>query len=289
MSTTPTGRGWAYAGAIIGGALSVAANVAHSYIATDPPALKVIFSASWSVLLFVGIEVVARVAFPPGIQYVALRFVGLGGVSLVAGIVSYQHMSGLFEHWGLDWATVHLGPLAVDGFLAICSAALILTAAKRARVEPSAERAKPTFETLFPHLAALRDEDAVLPAETAPAALVAPAPIEATPEPSAVPPWADDAPGAPAPDPEPEPEPEAPKDPRYVTEIVFTEALPEPGDPRRYPEIRRRAEMLNEENPARSQQVIADLIEIPRRTLRDALAATAPKPATPPKLELVHV
>lgn len=274
----PTGRGWAYLGAVLGGALSIAANVEHSFIDNDnPPALQVVFSVAWPVLLFVGIEVLARVAFPKGLAYTLLRFVGVGGVALVAAIVSYKHMSGLFEHYGADAVTVTYGPIAIDGLLAICSAALILTATKRARVVEESEPAQPAapapvdldaeFAELFP------------PAEVNAQPVVGPAPAESTPE-QAEP--ASNSHGGP----EAAEETDAPTDPRMVTALSF-DALPEPGDPNRYPEIRRRAEAFNSEDPKRSQQNIADLIGVPRRTLRDALAATAPKPVDPPKLRVL--
>ncbi|SCL32848.1 Protein of unknown function [Micromonospora nigra] len=271
MSPTPTGRGWAYFGAILGGALSIAANVAHSYIAGDPSWLKVVFSVAWPVLLFVGIEVLARVVFPRGIGYAALRFVGVGGVALVAAVVSYRHMSGLFEHYGEDPVTVAYGPLAVDGLLAVCSAALILTANKRGRVAEES----PT-EADWDEWA----EELRVPAETNAQPIVEPAPADATPEP--VEPVSNSHSGQ-----DEAPEPEAPTDPRMVTALNNFAPLPEPGDPNRYPEIRRRAEAFNAENPARSQANIAELIGVPRRTLRDALAATAPKPADPPKLRVL--
>ncbi|RLK22680.1 hypothetical protein DER29_0519 [Micromonospora sp. M71_S20] len=299
MNTKATGRGWAYFGAILGGGLSVTANIAHPYIAGDPAALEVIFSAAWPLLLFVGIEVLARVAFPTGFGYAFLRFAGVGLVALVAAIVSYRHLSGLFDHYGDDPMTVVIGPLAIDGLLAVCSAALILTGRKRALAEeaPAAKPAPPTtFEELFPHATAIHAEENPTyfpaawsdPRQTHADAPVSPAPALPTPEPV---PAVVDALPAPAPAveeceaPEPEPQPE-PVDPRMVTALPF-DPLPEVGDPDRHPEIRRRAEALKAEDPKRSQQHIADLIGIARWTLRDALAKTAPQPASPPALTLV--
>jgi hypothetical protein len=61
---TVTGRGWAYIGALLGGAVSIAANVAHSYVPPDgltaaqaerwaPPAGAVGGAVFWPVALFV--------------------------------------------------------------------------------------------------------------------------------------------------------------------------------------------------------------------------------------------
>lgn len=291
--TAPTGRGWAYVGALLGGAASVAANVAHSYIGPDPSALEVAFSVFWPAALFVCVEVLARVAFPKGFGYAALRFVGVSLVALVAAVVSYRHLSGLFAHYGEDPVAVTIGPLAVDGLLALCSAALILTGRKRALTEdvPPAKPAAPVapvspapayVPSFVP--AAWSAPAPATPEESTQEAPEAPTLTEDTPEPAEA---AQDAPTDPAPavEEKPAPAPE-PTDPRMVTALSF-EDLPEVGDPARHAEIRRRAEAFHAENPKRGQQMIADLIGVPRWTLRDALAKTAPKPTAPPALTLI--
>src|SRR5919199_4611749 len=132
-------RGWAYVGALLGGAVSVAANVAHSYVppATalgiwGPPAGAILGAVFWPVALFVAIEILARTAWPAGWRWVVLRFLGLLPVALVAAIVSYRHMSGLLAFYGEDPLTVRIGPLAVDGLMVMAGGAL-LAYAKPAR------------------------------------------------------------------------------------------------------------------------------------------------------------
>src|SRR3954464_1236053 len=101
--TKTTGRAWAYLGALLGGAVSIAANVAHSYVppsGTDPRAWAphggaVVGAVFWPVALFVAVEIFARVGWPPGHRWVVLRFGGLLPVALVAAVVSYRHLSGL--------------------------------------------------------------------------------------------------------------------------------------------------------------------------------------------------
>jgi hypothetical protein len=97
-----TGRRWAYVGGLLGGAVSIAANVAHSYVPpTDatagwhPHAGAVVGAVFWPVALFVAIEILARVAWPDGRRWVVLRFGGLLPVAAVAAVVSYRHLSGL--------------------------------------------------------------------------------------------------------------------------------------------------------------------------------------------------
>jgi hypothetical protein len=138
---TVSGRGWAYIGAALGGTVSIAANVAHSYVPPTgapadwtPQTGAVIGSIFWPVALFVATEILARVPWPTGYRWTALRFLGLLPVALVAALVSYKHGSGLLTYYGEDVLTSHLGPLAVDGLMVMASAALLATAPRTAAV-----------------------------------------------------------------------------------------------------------------------------------------------------------
>ena len=134
----PPGRGWAYAGVILGGLVSTAANVAHSYL---PPADApenwtpyvgaVVSAIFWPAALFVVVEIFARTVWPPGWHWTLLRYLGLGPVALVAALVSYRHMSGLLRHYGEDGLTATLGPLAVDGLMTMAAAALLASGHRR--------------------------------------------------------------------------------------------------------------------------------------------------------------
>lgn len=140
-TTTPhaaTGRGWGYAGALLGGLVSIAANVAHSYVAPAgaapgwrPAFGAVVGAVFWPVALFVAIEILARTAWPRAVRWVVVRFLGLLPVAVVAAIVSYGHLSGLLAHYGESSLTAHLGPLAVDGLMVMASSALMATAPGR--------------------------------------------------------------------------------------------------------------------------------------------------------------
>jgi hypothetical protein len=136
------GRGWAYAGAILGGAVSVAANVAHSYVrpeagwpagATGPEPGAVGAAVFWPVALLVAVEILARITWPEGWRWTAVRFGGLLPVALVAAFVSYRHLSGLLAHYGEDGMTSHVGPLAVDGLMVLATAALLATSTGQVR------------------------------------------------------------------------------------------------------------------------------------------------------------
>jgi DNA-binding transcriptional ArsR family regulator len=133
-----SGRGWGYTGAMLGGLVSIAANVAHSYLppagagtAWRPPLGDVVGAVFWPVALFVAIEILARTTWPQGARWVVVRFLGLLPVAVVAAIVSYNHLSALLAHYGESWLTSHIGPLAVDGLMVMASAALMATAPGR--------------------------------------------------------------------------------------------------------------------------------------------------------------
>jgi hypothetical protein len=140
-TTTPhaaSGRAWGYVGAILGGLVSIAANVAHSYVppahasADWRPAIgDVVGAVFWPVALFVAIEILARTGWPSGKRWVVVRLLGLLPVAVVAAIVSYGHLSGLLAHYGESALTSHLGPLAVDGLMVMASSALMATAPGR--------------------------------------------------------------------------------------------------------------------------------------------------------------
>jgi hypothetical protein len=138
------GRGWGYAGAVLGGAVSVAANVAHSYVPPAgsplgwlPPAGSVVGAVFWPVALFVAVEILARTSWQAGRRWVAVRFGGLLPVALVAAVVSYRHLAGLLAFYREDPLTVTIGPLAVDGLMVMATAALIATSQ---RYQPAAPR-----------------------------------------------------------------------------------------------------------------------------------------------------
>ena len=149
-----SGRGWGYAGALLGGLVSIAANVAHSYVppaeaAVDwrPPLGDVVGAVFWPVALFVAIEILARTTWPSGKRWVVVRFAGLLPVAVVAAIVSYGHLSGLLAHYGESHLTAHLGPLAVDGLMVMASAAVMATAPGRIPVTDTAPESTTLTDT----------------------------------------------------------------------------------------------------------------------------------------------
>src|SRR5918911_3536841 len=134
MGATLAGRRWAYIGAALGGIVSIAANVAHSYVPPtgagldwSPRAGAVVGAVFWPVALFVATEILTRVAWPSGPTWWLLRWTGMLPVAAVAALVSYRHLSGLLAFYGEEPLVCVLGPLAVDGLMVMATGAMLAT------------------------------------------------------------------------------------------------------------------------------------------------------------------
>lgn len=132
------GRGWAYAGAWVGGALSVAGNIGNSFVPPDnalstwgPNPGHVIVSAAWPLALVIVAEVVIRTRWPKAWYWICLRLIGLVPVGAVSGVVSFRHLRDLLAFFGEDTIVQILGPIAVDGLMITCAAALFATTKHR--------------------------------------------------------------------------------------------------------------------------------------------------------------
>jgi hypothetical protein len=133
------GRGWAYTGAILGGLVSIAANVAHSFIppagtATTyrtPEPGAIASAIVWPVFLFIAVEIFARVRWQRGVAWLLARWAGMLPVAGLAALVSYRHLSGLLAHYGEEPVVYFMGPLAVDGLMVMATGALLATGRQR--------------------------------------------------------------------------------------------------------------------------------------------------------------
>jgi hypothetical protein len=146
-----SGRFYAYLGAISGGAVSVAANVAHSFLPPEDAPLgwrpeigAVVGAVVWPVFTFIAVEIFIRVAWPKGWSWVLLRWVGLLPVAGVAAFVSYRHLSSLLAHYGEEPIVYYLGPLAVDGLMIMSAGALYAGSRAKRAAEAAAAAAGTT-------------------------------------------------------------------------------------------------------------------------------------------------
>lgn len=141
--TMNAGRRWAYGGAALGVSLSVAANVEHVLVqGNDTAAGAVVSAAACPVILLVALEVIARTRWPDGLRWVLLRWLALPTVAVVAASISYLHMRSLLLVYGESTWAATVGPLAVDGLMAVAVGALLVpfddpSQQPSSRVEPS--------------------------------------------------------------------------------------------------------------------------------------------------------
>ena len=96
--------GWAYTGVVLGGAVSIEANVDQSFVPPvgapagwRPMHGAVLGAVFWPVALFVVIEILARTRWPAGRSRRLIPLGGLLPVALVVAVVSYRHLSGLIR------------------------------------------------------------------------------------------------------------------------------------------------------------------------------------------------
>lgn len=122
-SLTPA-RAWAYAGLVLGGGVSLAANIASSMLRPDPPLGAILSSVLWPILLFVATETILRNAFR-GLRAI-LAWVGLAPVAIIAAVASYQHLSTLLAAYGETSFVSFGGPLAIDGLMILSTGLLFL-------------------------------------------------------------------------------------------------------------------------------------------------------------------
>lgn len=141
------GRAWAWFGFGVGIVASVAGNVAHQYVKHEtPPVGALVWAAVVPLGLMLAIEVITRVPWPSQARWKIMRFGGASLVAAVAAFISYKHLYGLIRSYGEDPWSAAVGPLAIDGLMAVCSAALLATAKHRGPGHREPAAADPTGE-----------------------------------------------------------------------------------------------------------------------------------------------
>lgn len=147
-TTSRAGIAWARFGFGLGVVASTAANIAHSFTPSaevvrrvteraaltgqtvdwstwTPPIGTIISAAFWPIALVVSVEVISRVMWPAGWRWKVMRFGGVAIVAAVAAFISYKHLHGLISSYGEDPWSSAVGPLAIDGLMVVCSAAML--------------------------------------------------------------------------------------------------------------------------------------------------------------------
>jgi hypothetical protein len=119
MTDNSSGRRWARFALIFGAAMSVLGNETHTFLtpgAVNLP-IRVVLAFIWPTALFVAVEVLVRVNWRNRFIDYAGRAVMMIPVSMVAAVVSYQHLHALMLQGGEDSFSAAIGPLAIDGLM----------------------------------------------------------------------------------------------------------------------------------------------------------------------------
>jgi hypothetical protein len=119
-----TGIRVGHVGLLLGGTVSVAANVLHATLGGGAGSAEVVAAACWPLILLVAVEVAVRTPWPAGPGWRAVQVGGLGLTGAMAALVSWSHMAGLLSAWDGPGLAAGLGPVAVDGLMVMSAAAL---------------------------------------------------------------------------------------------------------------------------------------------------------------------
>lgn len=82
--------------------------------------------AVWPIGLLLSVEVLSRVSWPRGWQWMLARFAGTGAVARGSAIISYGHLRDVLLAWQYDPLGAAVGPLVLDGLMVISGSALLV-------------------------------------------------------------------------------------------------------------------------------------------------------------------
>lgn len=127
MNDNTSGRRWSRFALGFGAVMSVLGNETHTILTPGHvnPVIRVALAAIWPVALFVAVEVLVRVNWRAQFIDYAGRFVMMFPVTVVAAVVSYQHLHALMVLAGEDGVSALIGPVAIDGLMVGGTVALL--------------------------------------------------------------------------------------------------------------------------------------------------------------------
>ena len=124
MKRPPAGRIFAYFGVLLGLSISTTINVMHATRFTTEWWMPWL-DGSWPFLLLIALEVLTRIRW--GVS--RARYVAWGGlavVAVVAAVESYWNLRTMMIAAHKETVLATIGPLGIDGFMAICASALLV-------------------------------------------------------------------------------------------------------------------------------------------------------------------
>lgn len=118
---------WARFGLGLGATLSVLGNETHTVLTPSPVnvVIRIVLAFVWPAALFVAVEIFVRVTWRAEFLDRLGQGILLGPVSVVAAVVSYQHIHALMILGGEDGFSALIGPVAIDGLMLGSTVALL--------------------------------------------------------------------------------------------------------------------------------------------------------------------
>jgi hypothetical protein len=125
-------------GFAFGSLVSIAANVLAERIPPAPtplgwtPALDAQLGAPvWPIALLLAVEALTRIPWPKGLGWLAARYLGVTGVAVFAGVISYFHIHDVLVSWRYQPFAASVGPLVIDGLMVVSGVGLMALAKVR--------------------------------------------------------------------------------------------------------------------------------------------------------------
>jgi hypothetical protein len=146
MNDNTSGRRWSRFALGFGAVMSILGNETHTVL--TPGHLNIVIRTAlaviWPVALFVAVEVLVRVNWRAQFIDYAGRVIMMIPVTIVAAVVSYQHLHALMGLAGEDSVSALIGPVAIDGLMVGGTVALLaIRAASLITIEPVRELPAP--------------------------------------------------------------------------------------------------------------------------------------------------
>lgn len=140
MQDNTSGRRWSRFALGFGAVMSILGNETHTVL--TPGHLNIVIRTAlaivWPVALFVAVEVLVRVNWRAQFIDYAGRVIMMIPVTIVAAVVSYQHLHALMRLAGEDSVSALIGPVAIDGLMVGGTVALLaIRAASLVESEPA--------------------------------------------------------------------------------------------------------------------------------------------------------
>jgi len=116
---------WGRLALTIGIGTSIGGNVQAIHLDNATPGIGAHLSAVfWPAALFILIEIMLHTPWANRAKDRLARWAGLGLVAFIAAWVSYWHLAHVLSSYGYDKLSTYLGPLAIDGMMAMATVAL---------------------------------------------------------------------------------------------------------------------------------------------------------------------